>query len=120
MSGIDLEDVREEAEILGYKELFDGGIYGAVNDIKKFSKKMDIDMIVNNNNLNSSELIIFGDGPVEIKEAKKRGCIAVGVASNEIRRFGLNYYKRSRLVKAGAHLIVPDFSQYIKLLSLLF
>lgn len=56
MSGTDLEDVREEAEILGYKELFDGGIYGAVNDIKKFSKKMDIDMIINNNNLNSSEL----------------------------------------------------------------
>lgn len=42
MSGTDLEDVREEAEILGYKELFDGGIYGAVNDIKKFSNKMAI------------------------------------------------------------------------------
>jgi hydroxymethylpyrimidine pyrophosphatase-like HAD family hydrolase len=56
MSGTDLEDVREEAEILGYKELFDGGIYSAVNDIKKFSNKMDIDMIINNNNLNSSEL----------------------------------------------------------------
>jgi hypothetical protein len=43
----------------------------------------------------------------------------VGVASDEVRRFGLNSIKRSRLIRAGADLIVPDFSQHNKLLAVL-
>ena len=31
---------------------------------------------------------VFGDGPVEIQEDRKRGGLAVGVASDELRRFG--------------------------------
>jgi hypothetical protein len=41
------------------------------------------------------------------------------VASDEVRRFGLNPGKRSRLIQAGADLIVPDFSQWRRLLELL-
>ena len=61
----------------------------------------------------------FGDGPVEMRETNKRGGIAIGIASNELRRYGLNEKKRSRLIKAGADVIVPDFSQLPRLLSLL-
>ena len=39
------------------------------------------------------------------------GSTAVGVASDEVRRFGLNPAKRARLIRAGAAAIVPDFSQ---------
>jgi hypothetical protein len=46
--------------------------------------------------------------------------MAVGVASDEIRRYGLNVSKRSRLVKAGADMIVPDYSQSDKILELLY
>ena len=35
-------------------------------------------------------------------------------------RFGHNPAKRPRLVRAGAQLLIPDFSQYKKLVSLLF
>ena len=72
------------------------------------------------NNLQGPELGVFGDGPVEIRECRKRNGLAVGVASDEIRRHGLNPDKRTRLVKAGAHAIVPDFSQHDRLSRLLF
>ena len=43
----------------------------------------------------------------------------MGVASDEVRRFGLNPAKRARLIRAGADLVVPDFSQHGELLALL-
>ena len=118
-SGTDKADVINEAQILGYAGLFDGGIYGSENDIKKYSKKMIINKIIKENNLKGNELVVFGDGPVEIKECIKSGGIAIGVASDEIRRFGLNQEKRTRLIKSGARIIIPDFSQTDKLLDLL-
>jgi rfaE bifunctional protein kinase chain/domain len=119
-SGTDCEDVVAESKALGYAELFDGGIYGSVGDIAKYSKKMVIEKIMTENDLQGPELAVFGDGPVEIRECRKRDGIAVGIATDEIRRHGLNPEKRTRLVKAGAHIIVPDFSQYGKLIKLLF
>ena len=118
-SGTDKADVINEAQILGYAGLFDGGIYGSENDIKKYSKKMIINKIIKENNLKGNELVVFGDGPVEIKECIKSDGIAIGVASDEIRRFGLNQEKRTRLIKSGARIIIPDFSQTDKLLDLL-
>ena len=119
-SGTDRQDVVAESRALGYAGLFDGGIYGALGDVTRHSKKMVIEKIMMENKLQGPELVVFGDGPVEIRECRKRDGIAVGVASDEIRRHGLSIEKRTRLVKAGAHIIVPDFSQYDKLIKLLF
>ena len=119
-SGTDREDVLNEARSLGYADLFNGGVYGAMGDIKKYSKKIVLNKIINENNLHGSELVTFGDGPVEMRECRKVGGIAIGVASDEIRRHGLNVEKRSRLIKAGAHAIIPDFSQTDKLIGFLF
>ncbi len=119
-SGTDVEDVVTEAHLLGYENLFNGGIYGAVGDLKKEAKKIVLDRILDTIGESASgKVVTFGDGPVEIRETGKRGGISVGIASNELRRFGLNEAKRARLVKAGADLIIPDFSQYDKLLDLL-
>jgi bifunctional ADP-heptose synthase (sugar kinase/adenylyltransferase)/phosphoglycolate phosphatase-like HAD superfamily hydrolase len=118
-SGTDHADVLAESEALGYAGLFEGGIYGAVGDIAKYSKKMVIERIMTENNLQGPELAVFGDGPVEIRECRKRDGIAIGVATDEIRRHGLNIEKRTRLIKAGAHIIVPDFSQHGQLTGLL-
>jgi phosphoglycolate phosphatase-like HAD superfamily hydrolase len=119
-SGTDHEDVVKEAQKLGWADLFDGGIYGATGDVTKCSKRTVIKTICDENDLRGPELVVFGDGPVELREARKHGGIAVGVASDEIRRHGLNPAKRTRLVKAGAHAIIPDFSQWHVLLRLLF
>jgi len=118
-SGTDYEDTLNEAEVLGYSKLFNGGIYGALGDISKYSKKMTLERIINENNLSGSELAVFGDGPVEIRECRKKGGIAIGVASDEVKRYGLNLLKRNRIIKAGSHVIIPDFSQSQKLLKLL-
>jgi rfaE bifunctional protein kinase chain/domain len=118
-SGTDVEDVITEANALGYAHLFEGRIFGSVGDIHRDAKKMVLDHILDAiGESASAKLVTFGDGPVEIRETRKRGGITVGVASNEIRRYGLNEHKRTRLIKAGADLIIPDFSEYNLLIGL--
>jgi phosphoglycolate phosphatase-like HAD superfamily hydrolase len=119
-SGTDHQDVVAESKALGYAELFQRRIYGALGDVAKYSKKMVIEQIMAENNLQGPQLAVFGDGPVELRECRKRGGVAVGIATDEIRRHGLNVEKRTRLAKAGSQIIVPDFSQYNKLIKLLF
>jgi len=92
-----------------------------VGDINKEVKKIVLDRILNL--IGSSEpggqVVTFGDGPVEIRETKKRGGITIGIASNESKRHSLNENKRTRLIKAGADIVIPDFSQFPHLLQLL-
>ncbi len=119
-SGTDETDVKSEAKVLGYDHLFEGRIYGAVGDITKEAKKIVLDRILDSIGESAlGKVATFGDGPVEMRETNKRGGISIGVASNELRRYGLNESKRTRLIKAGADVIIPDFSQLSQLLSLL-
>jgi len=119
-SGTDEQDVKKEAHILGYDHLFEDRIYGALGDVTKEAKKMVLNRILNAIGESASwRIATFGDGPVEIRETRKRGGVTIGIASDELKRFGLNEKKRSRLIKAGADIIVPDFSQFQHLLSLL-
>jgi phosphoglycolate phosphatase-like HAD superfamily hydrolase len=117
-SGTDAGDVVREAGVLGYAHLFKGGIFGATDDPSLEAKRMVLERIMREVG-DAGALAVFGDGPVEMREARKKGALAVGVASDEVRRHGLNLRKRERLVKAGAHLIVPDFSQIDALLDAL-
>ncbi|MHC4443566.1 MAG: PfkB family carbohydrate kinase [Planctomycetota bacterium] len=118
-SGTDQQDVIDEAMALGYGYLFEGRIFGAVGDVKVEAKRIVLDRIIGEHGLSGPEFVTFGDGPVEMRETHKRGGITVGVASDEVRRFGLNNAKRTRLIRAGADLIVPDFTQLDSLLGLL-
>jgi len=88
--------------------------------VSKYSKKLVISKILSDNGLKGPELACFGDGPVEIRECRNHDGIAVGIASDEIRRHGLNVRKRTRLIKAGAHVVAPDFSQPAALINVLF
>jgi hypothetical protein len=81
---------------------------------------MVLEKIMTDNGLRGPELVVFGDGPVELRECRKRDGVAVAVASDEIRRHGLNPEKRTRLIKAGAQIVVADFSHWSDLLRLLF
>jgi phosphoglycolate phosphatase-like HAD superfamily hydrolase len=118
-SGTDEADVKREADCLGYADVFNGGIYGSIGQVAKDAKKIVIERILNEVDGAFDQLIVFGDGPVEIREAKRRGAVAVGVASDELRRFGMNLEKRRRLIRAGADALVPDFSQWQRLWGLL-
>ena len=117
-SGTDEVYVLDEAAALGLPPYF-AAIYGALDDYQNYSKKMVIDRILDENGLSGPELVIFGDGYVEIEEAKAVGGIAVGVASDEVNRQGVNEWKRERLIEAGADLIIPDFREHERLMAYL-
>jgi len=119
-SGTDLKFVREEADLLGLTPYFGEHIYGAMDDYKNFSKQMVIERILREHDLGGHELLGFGDGFVEIEEVKRVGGVAVAVASDEVRREGVNAWKRNRLVRAGADLVIPDYRRQEELLRFLF
>ena len=120
-SGTDQEDVRKEAELMGYASYFNGGIYGSVGNPDEDPKRMVIRKILKDLGPDSvSGLICFGDGPVELRETKKRGGYCVGLVSNEVKRHGINPDKRTRLVSAGADILIPDFSYTRELEEILF
>ena len=118
-SGTDETYVVNEADILGVTPYFKA-VYGALDDYKTFSKRMVIHRIIQDNDLKGLELVAFGDGYVEIEDTKGVGGIAVGVATNEDTKIGVNEWKRARLIRAGADIIIPDFRQYDALLRFLF
>jgi beta-phosphoglucomutase-like phosphatase (HAD superfamily) len=118
-SGTDLVYVQNEVRALALDEFFGSHIYGAIDEYKNFSKKMVIERVVKELDLQPGELVGFGDGYVEIEEVKRVGGIAVGVASDEAQRTGINEWKRKRLLSAGADLIVPDYRDLDALIEVL-
>ncbi len=119
-SGTDEADTRNEAELLGYAGLFDGGIYGSLDDTPADPKRMVVERILTMIGAdNGAQIVTFGDGPVEIREAGKAGGYGVGVAADEIRRYGLDATKRERLILAGADSIISDYAQRDALLAML-
>ncbi len=119
-SGADEAYLKADAHALGYAALFEGRIHGAVGDLKIDAKKAVLDRILRETgSAGAGRFITIGDGPVEMRETKKRGGYAVGVASEEVSRSGWNWVKRTRLIEAGADIVVPDFSSWKTLLKFL-
>jgi len=118
-SGTDEPYVLDEAAALGITPFF-AGIYGAQDDYRRFSKKLLIERIIAEHALAGPEFVGFGDGFVEIEDTVRVGGIAIGVASNEATRAGIDDWKRTRLIQAGAHVIVPDFREHAELAAYLF
>ena len=118
-SGTDLKYVRQEAELLGLTPYFGEHIYGALDDYQNFSKQMVIERILRENDLHGAELLGFGDGFVEIEEIKRVGGVAVAVASDEVNRRGVHAWKRDRLVRAGADIVIPEYRRHKRLLDYL-
>jgi phosphoheptose isomerase/phosphoglycolate phosphatase-like HAD superfamily hydrolase len=120
-SGTDEADVMEEAELLGVAEFFDG-IHGATDaNSTVCSKEEVLRELLKNDSFKGSQLIIFGDGYVEIELGKQVGAYTVAVATNEkARDTSVNEWKRKRLLTAGADCIIPDFTNPKRLINFLF
>jgi len=121
-SGTDEPFVKAEAAALGIDHYFQGHIYGAQDDYKKFSKKMVIDRILAENRIPGESLLAFGDGYVEIENTKQIGGLAVAVASDEAHNGSGRFdeWKHRRLLGVGADLCIPDYRDLEPLLALLF
>jgi len=114
-SGTDEQFVLEESELLGVAQYFtsrgERRIYGAMDDYRSFSKEMVIARILEEHGLQGPELIAFGDGFVEIENARSAGGCTVGVASLESGAEGWDEWKRDRLRQVGAQVLVPDWRE---------
>jgi phosphoglycolate phosphatase len=117
-SGTDHVYVQEEATALGVTAFFGQHIYGARDDTEAYSKARIIESIMRDYHLHGEELLVVGDGPVEIRHAKAQDAITLGVAANEERRQGLDPRKRQRVLTAGADFIVTDFAHHEELLAM--
>jgi phosphoglycolate phosphatase-like HAD superfamily hydrolase len=121
-SGTDEHCVKAEAELLDLTRYFGRHIYGALDDYKKFSKKIVIERILRENAIRGEQLVSFGDGYVELENTKEVGGLAVAVASDEAHngegRF--DEWKRQRLLGVGADLVVPDFRDVEGLIECIF
>lgn len=118
-SGTDLKYVEDELRALKLDRFFGPRVYGALDDHQSFSKALIIERMIAEMGVAGDELLAFGDGFVEIEETRRVGGVAVGVASEEETRMGVNAWKRQRLVRAGADIIIGDYRQQGELLSLL-
>ena len=119
-SGTDEIFMREEARLLGVTPFFDGGVYGAQDDLSSFSKKILIQRIISTTGVRGEEIVGFGDGYVEIEEVKLVGGVTVGVATEEPACQGVDEWKRRRLISVGADYIVPNFLEHERLVEMLF
>lgn len=119
-SGTDQPFMREEAKLLDVDRYFDGGMFGALDDYKNFSKKILVEKIIRESDFKGEEFIGFGDGFVEIEAVKQVGGVAVGIASDEPDCVVVDAVKRKRLMDVGADWIVPNFNAHNELLGALF
>ena len=108
-SGTDEADVKYEAHLLGLDGVFDGGIRGALDAETTCAKELVIRQLLETENISPKELVSFGDGYVEVELVAQLKGLAIGAATNEETRQGVNQWKRQRLIAAGANAIIPDF-----------
>lgn len=110
LSGTADPEVKEEAALLRLAPFFREHIYGSTHG-SGFSKRGVIDRLMNEEGISGSNLLAFGDGPVEIECIKAVGGIAVGVASDEQTNGSglMDPDKHECLSRAGADAIIPDY-----------
>lgn len=118
-SGTDHPDVMNESGVLGLQPYFNE-IAGAPIGKIDCSKEAVLRKLAEDHNLKGMEVVVIGDGKVEIALGREMGAIALGIASDEERCEGFNPDKESRLIKAGAHALIGDFSNREEILSFLF
>jgi phosphoglycolate phosphatase-like HAD superfamily hydrolase len=119
-SGTDEIYMKAEAHLLDVARYFDGGVFGAQDDLTSFSKKILVQRIIGTTAVKGEEIIGVGDGYVEIEEVKLVGGVTVGVATTEPECQVVDEWKRKRLIGVGADYIVPNFLCHADLMAALF
>ena len=107
-SGTDHPDVVREVHALGLADYF-VEIAGAPVGTMDCSKEAVLRRLVHDTGLSGLEVAVIGDGRVEITLGREVGAITLGLATDELRRCGVNPVKYTRLERARAHAIAGDF-----------
>lgn len=120
VSGTEAHHVRREVDALGLTGLFQGRVHGPTGPAdRSYTKRGVMEAILQADAHPGATLVAFGDGHVEIEQAKALGGTAVAVATDE-ECFGsgrIDGPKRDRLTGVGADLVIPDYSDQETLLK---
>ena len=119
-SGTDEPFMRDEARLVDVEKYCNGGIFGALDDYKTFSKAIMIQRIIAQAECQGDEFLGFGDGYVEIQNVKQVGGVAIGVATDEHHCLKVDEWKRQRLIGVGADYIIPNFLEHQELVRTIF
>ncbi len=114
-SGTDEEDVQTEAAVLGFAGFFTE-IAGAKRTTDDCSKEAVLRRLVRP----GRNLLVAGDGKVEIALGREAGALTLGIASQDAPGCtieAMNEQKYRRLAAAGAHAIVCDFRKTEEILA---
>jgi len=114
-SGTDEEDVQAEAAVLGLDGYF-REIAGAKRTTDDCSKEAVLHRLVRP----GKNLLVVGDGKVEIALGREAGALTLGIASQDApgcMLYEMNEQKYRRLAAAGAHAIICDFRDTEEILT---
>ncbi len=121
-SGTEQHHVIAEAEALGVAPWFEGRIHGPLTaDDRNYSKRGIMEAVLDQQRILPAQLAVFGDGQVEIEQARSLGATAIAVATDE-EIFGsgrIDPFKQARLSAVGADAVIPDYRNLPGLLALL-
>ena len=115
-SGTPMEAVRAESELLKLTPFFEDRVFAPDGASGEFTKQA----VIAGLGVSGPELIGFGDGYAETVEVKRVGGVAVGLATVEAGRGGLNPVKRRMLIDLGADMILPHYDPAGELAGWLF
>ncbi len=125
-SGTDITPIQESARFLEVEKYFTQ-IMGAgfSSNPEQCAKEMVITQLQQTHPLKEGQLLCFGDGVPEIEQTIRAGGIAIGVLTPENSSFeSAGHFtldqKRERLIRAGAHILIEDFSNPNELMATLF
>lgn len=119
-SGTDSAHVTHEARLLELVPFFGDRFHAPKDNDPTFTKAAAMARILADLGIGGADLLGFGDGMVETAAVKAVDGVAVGVASAEPGRSGVNLWKRDQLIAAGADAIIPDYTEQQALLAWLF
>ena len=111
-SGTDDVDLQREAALLGIAPIVTR-IQGAPHRQKSCSKEAVLRQLLRDGGFSGTELMVIGDGKVEIQLGAAAGAYTVGLATREDNSGEMDEMKRVRLQKAGASILAPDFRPLI-------
>lgn len=117
-SGTDQKELRYEAGLLGIAHYFGRHIYGPDPSHPEYTKAWLFKKLLHHYNLPGTAFLGFGDGPVEIEAIVAAGGVAAALITNEVTGQGIDEIKRERLIEAGAHIILPNYTSVNEILAI--
>jgi phosphoglycolate phosphatase-like HAD superfamily hydrolase len=119
-SGTPIEAVRAEGELLKLTPFFGERVYAPEGASGEFTKRAVIENLLDELGVKGTELIGFGDGYAETVEVKRAGGVAIGLATVEAGRGGMNPTKRRMLLDLDADAVIPHYDPAGELAAWLF